>query len=55
VSVHGKHETGSTFSNDLATIPGFQIENLTCAIICAASTTFFGLNVAGIHEKNWFA
>ena len=31
VLVPGKHESGSTFLNNLATIPGFQIENLTCA------------------------
>jgi len=31
--------------------PVFKIENLTCAIICAASTTFYELNVAGISKK----
>ncbi len=29
-----KLESGSTFSNNSMTIPGFQIENLTCARLC---------------------
>ena len=45
-----KTDSGSTFSNNFMILPGFPIENLTCAWL-ASSTTLYKRNVAGIHEK----